>query len=114
MLTLSHIYATPGLKTNRSPPVITDAPSESHRWTTEVASAAFAVANGGPPIIPLVVTECSIGGHRWKLINTPLATDGSTGNKSVTIPSWYPCSMILGLIPSQYMVSDLILSGKSI
>ena len=28
----------------------------------------------GPSIIPPVVTECSIGGHRWKLINTPLAT----------------------------------------
>ena len=57
---------------------------------------------------------CSIGGHRWKLIITSLANDGSTGNKSVKIPKWYPSSVILGLIPSKYMVLDLILSGKSL
>ena len=39
---------------------------------------------------------------RWKLIHTPLATDGFTGIKSVSIPSWYSFSVILGLIPSKY------------
>ena len=78
-----------------------------HWWSTDKST-------GGPPINPPVVTECCIGGHRWKLINTPLATDGSTGNKSVTIPKWYPSSVILGLIPSKYMVLDIILSGKSL
>ena len=32
----------PGLATNCSPPVVTDDPHKSHRWPTEVASAAFA------------------------------------------------------------------------
>ena len=48
---------------NRSPPVVTDDPPKSHRWTTEVASAPFTVATGAkiliPPIIPPVVTESS-------------------------------------------------------
>ena len=39
-----------GLEANRSPPVVTDDPPKSLRWTTEVASAAFAVATGGPPV----------------------------------------------------------------
>ena len=34
---------SPGLATNRSPPVVTDDPPKSLRLTTEVASAAFAV-----------------------------------------------------------------------
>ena len=71
----------PRLETNRSPPVVTDDPSETHRWTSEVASAAFAVATGGPPIIPPEVTESFTGGHRWKLIDTPLANNDSTGNQ---------------------------------
>ena len=54
----------PGFATNRSPPVFTDDPLKSHGYTTEVASAAFDVATGDPPIIPLVVTESSTGGHR--------------------------------------------------
>ena len=41
-----------------------------HRWTTAVATADFAVATGGgthsptggPPEIPLVVTDCSTDG----------------------------------------------------
>ena len=91
----------PWSETNRSPP-------ETHRWTTEVQAAAFAVATGGPPIIPPVVTESSIGGYRWKLIITPLATDGSTGNKLVSIPSWCPSSVILG--HQNAVILDLILS----
>ena len=46
--------SSPQSQTNRSPPVVNDYPPKSHRWTTEVASAAFAVATG-PPVA-----------HRWK------------------------------------------------
>ena len=47
--------SSPQSQTNRSPPVVNDYPPKSHRWTTEVASAAFAVATGSPPVA-----------HRWE------------------------------------------------
>ena len=81
--------------------VVTDDPPKSHRWTTEVTSAAFAVATGGNILTLQVVTESSTGGQRWTLINTPLATDGSTDDKSVSSPDWQPPSLILGPILSE-------------
>ena len=35
---------------SRSPPVVTNDRPKSHRWTTKVASASFAVATGSPPV----------------------------------------------------------------
>ena len=75
------------METNRSPAGATDDSPEFHWWTSEVAFSAFAVATGGP-------TE--------EIDKTQTATDGSTGNKSVSIPGWYPSSVILELVPSKY------------
>ena len=44
------VYFLDGLAANRSPPVVTNDPPKSHWDTTKVASAAFAVVTGGPPV----------------------------------------------------------------
>ena len=43
-----------------------DFPPKPQRWTTAVASAAFAVTTVGPPKIPPGVTDCSID-RPWRM-----------------------------------------------
>ena len=52
-----------------------------YRWSPMIQPSP----TGRPPKVPPVVTENSTDSHRWTLMNTPVATDGSTGKK-ISIP----------------------------